>query len=142
MVAWFGLPLDAGVCTSLGADAKGTIIYELELLAAVLAVDLWCREGGECLHVFFCSNDSVRFSFIKASANNAVGQVLLELRLKLESDGDLKTWYARVPTEANISDWPSRGQPNELLKPACDVSVKALSKLQPILRDCYSVDVR
>ena len=37
-------PLDAQVCNALGADSKGTNIYALELLSAVLAADLWCRE--------------------------------------------------------------------------------------------------
>ena len=47
----------------------------------------------------------VRFFLKKASGNNSIGQILLEYDLKLESEGGLRTWYARVPTEANISDW-------------------------------------
>jgi hypothetical protein len=107
--AWFGLALDARTCNSLGAQPKGT---ELELLAAILAADLWCKDDSEALHVVFGNNDSVRFSLIRASANNVVGQSLMDLEyhLKLEAEGGLRTWYAPVPAEANISDLPSRNQ--------------------------------
>ena len=75
--AWFGLALDARTCNSLGAQPKGTTTYELELLAAVLAADLWYKDDSEALHVVFGDNDSVRFSLIRASANNVVGQSLV-----------------------------------------------------------------
>ena len=38
-VGWFGLPLNKPQCEQLGAGSKQTIIYELELLAAILGLD-------------------------------------------------------------------------------------------------------
>eukprot|EP00435_Cladocopium_sp_Y103_P033807 s3386_g8.t1 len=44
VVAWFGICLDEHACTMMGAKEKGTIIYDLEMLATVLATILWCDE--------------------------------------------------------------------------------------------------
>eukprot|EP00435_Cladocopium_sp_Y103_P040568 s1901_g11.t1 len=132
VVAWFGIAMNADSCRLLGAADKGTIIYEMELLAAVLATALWCEEESEDLHVFFGDNDGVRFSLIRASASGVVGQGLMEFQLQLEARNGIRSWYARVPTEANISDFPSRSQAHELLPPGIDVSAKAIEKLQTI----------
>ena len=39
--AWFSAYVDGDMCQLLGAAEKRTIIYELELLATVVATDLW-----------------------------------------------------------------------------------------------------
>lgn len=130
---WFGIALDSAACCLLGADNKGTIIYELELLSTVLATAVWCDHESEDLHhVIFGDNDGVRFSLIRANASGKVAQNLMEFQLKLESKNGLRSWYVRVPTECNLSDLPSRSQPHELLCPTLDVSSKALVKLQEI----------
>ena len=132
--AWFGICLDESRCISLGGDCKGTIIYELELLATVLATCVWCQERSEILHGIFGENDSVRFSSIQTVASGVMDQRLMEYQLRLGAEGDLRSWYACVPTEANISGWPSRSQPHELLDSALTVSGQAWEKLQTILR--------
>ena len=45
-VAWFGIPLEKDTCVVFGADKKHTIIYDLELCAAVLALDFWASAWG------------------------------------------------------------------------------------------------
>eukprot|EP00435_Cladocopium_sp_Y103_P032581 s1136_g8.t1 len=132
IVAWFGVCMDEAACCLLGAKDKGTIIYEMEMLSAVVATALWCDDETEDVHVIFGDNDSVRFSLIRASATGSVGQSLLEFQLKLEAKSGLRTWYARVPTEANLSDFPSRDQFHESLVHSLDVSAKAVMKLQEI----------
>ena len=52
VTAWFGFSLDAEPCAKLGSKEKVTIIYELELLAAVLALSLW--SGGKGMS-FLCT---------------------------------------------------------------------------------------
>lgn len=133
VVQWFGLAVEQEVCDALGAQEKGMIIYELELLSAVLATALWSDGRHDKLFVHFGDNDGVRFSLIRASSNNHVGQSLVRFQLELESQLCLQTWYARVPTEANISDYPSRLQKHPLLREGCDCSVAALEKLKHIL---------
>eukprot|EP00435_Cladocopium_sp_Y103_P060549 s295_g22.t1 len=132
VVAWFGICLDENACTLLGAKEKGTIIYELEMLATVLATALWCDEENEDLHVMFGDNDSVRFSLIRACAAGKIASGLIEFQLKLEAKNGLRTLYARVPTEANLNDFPSRSQSHDLLGPALDISGKAVERLQTI----------
>ena len=73
----------------------------------------------------FGDNDSVRFSLIKGSCLSACGLKLMHFHLKKEADNGMNTWYARVPTEANISDFPSRGLPHPLLKVSADSSMTA-----------------
>ena len=41
VTAWFGIALDCKTREQLGAFDKGTKIYELELLAAVVSLNLW-----------------------------------------------------------------------------------------------------
>ena len=107
VLAWFGVALDSETCVSLGAQQKGTIIYELELFAAVLALQLWSFGDGHDLVVHFGDNEDegVRFSLIKAAASGNFGEFLMEHFLKLEALAGTRTWSARVPTEANLSDF-------------------------------------
>ena len=124
-VAWFGIPLDKDTCVVFGADKKHTIIYELELCAAVLALDFWASvmQGG--LQVCFGDNDGVRFSLIRGTGASFVASWLMEYHLNQEADNNLCLWFARVPTEANISDFPSRGAYHPMLTGRCDQSVEA-----------------
>lgn len=100
----------------------------------MLATNLWCKTDDEALHVVFGDNDGVRFSFIRATASGAHSQALMGLQLRVEADCGLCTWYARIPTEASISDWPSRDQPYDMLDPSCDVSAEASKVFRMILQ--------
>jgi len=134
ILQWFGFSLSKEICVRFGSMEKGTIIYELELLAAVLATALWCEGQDENFFVHFGDNDGVRFSLIRATSNCSAGQCLMRYQLEMESRCCLQTWYARVPTEANISDGPSRLQRHHLLTDDRDVTTKAVDALQDILQ--------
>ena len=126
--AWFGFTLDGELCKAFGSDKKETIIYELELVATVFALSFWEDWIKDGLQVAFGDNDSVRFSLIKGSCLSACGLKLMHFHLKKEADSGMNTWYARVPTEANISDFPSRGLPHPLLEISLDSSLHAKKK--------------
>eukprot|EP00435_Cladocopium_sp_Y103_P065769 s873_g27.t1 len=130
---WFGLILNEDTCRLLGAGEKRTIIYELELFASILALSLWHGDKGDELNVHFGDNGGVRFSLIKAAACGEVGQRLMEYHLRLEALSGSRTWFARVPTEASISDYPSRAVPHPLLVHEADVSLQAEICLDAIL---------
>ena len=115
-------------------QCEDNIIYELEMLAAVLAAALWICEETNDLHTHFGDNDAVRFSFVRGSATGEVGQKLMKFHLLLETKSGSWTWYARVPTEANISDYPSTQQHHELLQAENNVLVRAAAELDNILR--------
>ena len=59
--------------------------------------------------------DSVRYALIKASGTGAVATALLQIHLVDEAKRNSLVWFARVPTEANISDYPSRLVPHPFL---------------------------
>ena len=75
--SWFSAFVDCDMCKQLGAAEKGTIIYELELLATVVATDLWYEDSSTDLHVHFGDNDGVRFSLIRACGAGEVAQSLM-----------------------------------------------------------------
>ena len=133
VVAWFGLVLDQAVCVSLGAPEKGTIIYELELLAAVLATDLWYEDNCNEFHVRCGDNDGVRFCLIPACGAGEIAQCLMRYYVKLETKKCCQTWFARGPAEASISDFPSRQQALPELSDHTDVSSAAAERLEKIL---------
>lgn len=60
------------------------------------------------LHVCFGDNDGVRFSPQQGSCNRGCRAALMRYRLGRRAHNNFSTWFARVPTEANTSDYPSR----------------------------------
>ena len=78
-VAWFGFVLDVDDCTAFGSCNKQTIIYELELLAAVLAYSVWSGVLKNHMITWFGDNDSVRFSLIRGTGTGSWGESLMEL---------------------------------------------------------------
>ena len=127
-VSWFGLQLDEETCSLFGALKKETIIYELEMLAGILAMALWTERMANSFQILFLDNDSVRYALIKGSATGDVACRLMHLHLKLEASQNLNTWFARVPTEANIADLPSRACAHVLLPDdlCCSLSAELL----------------
>ena len=65
------------------------MIYELELLAAVLSLHLWCKNRDSNIHVLFGDNDSVRCALIRASGSGSVAISLLKFHLKDEAERTL-----------------------------------------------------
>lgn len=94
VTAWFGIALDCKTCEQLGPSDKSTIIYELELLAAVVSLSLWNGDNGDEVSVHFGDNDGVRFSVIKATSTGVDGELLM-YHLKLETLAGSRTWFAR-----------------------------------------------
>jgi hypothetical protein len=124
-IAWFGIPLPQTVCCEFGAELKQTIIYELELCASVLALDYWAHRMQGGLQICFGDNDAARFSLIRGNCASFVATKLMEHHLRREAECNLCVWFARVPTEANVSDYPSRDETHPLLPGCCDESAEA-----------------
>ena len=122
---WFGVQLEESACVAFGSAEKDTIIYELELAAAVLALSYWKVYLSESLVTWFGDNDSVRFALIKASATGRWAEALLQFHLEEEVKLNTRAWFSRVPTEANLSDYPSRQCAHLLLKEESDRSMLA-----------------
>jgi hypothetical protein len=74
---WFGLPLTMQQCAIFWAMEKQTIIYELELLASVLALDFWAPTIRTGLQACFGDNDGARFSLIRGSCQSGPAAQLI-----------------------------------------------------------------
>ena len=133
-VSWFGFNVDSETCLELGAFTKDTIIYELELFAGVLAVKFWNNKISRGLQVWFGDNEAVRFSLIKGSAEGEVAQTLMRTHLEHEALNSSQAWFARVPTEANISDFPSRGEAHPMLEPELSESLPVKDLFDSIMQ--------
>lgn len=115
VVNWFSHQLSEDVCKLFGSGEKETIIYELELVAAIFALTIWSEHIKDHCTVLFVDNEAVRFTIIKASTRGGVAMKLVKYYISLESDLALSMWCARVASESNIADAPSRNVSHELL---------------------------
>jgi hypothetical protein len=122
---WFGVRLNMEQYVLFGAEEKQTIIYELELLASVLALDSWASSMNSGLQVCFGDNDGARFSLIRGSCLSRSAAWPMKYHLLREAENNLCTWFAKAPTEANIADYPSRNTPHPLLEQKMDESAAA-----------------
>lgn len=132
--AWFGIILSEANCKVFGSSYKESIIYELEMLAGAIALCVWCRPSFGNLHTWFGDNDSVRYAFMRATGTGEVARELIKYYVQREEIQSAIVWFARVPTEANISDFPSRGQEHPLLTKLLDQSDTAKLTFANILK--------
>ena len=96
-----GLPLNKQESLDFGRGDMQTIIYELEMLTAILALDFWADRMKDGLQVcYYTDNDSTRFCLIRGSCLSVHASALMRYHLEREAVNNLCTWYARVPTEA------------------------------------------
>ena len=129
-VSWFGLHMDEDACKAFGSNQKQTIIYELELLGACLALDVWASKLTGRYSTLYVDNDSVRFSLIRGVATGAAAEATMSLHLQSEVENNMNVWFARIPTEANLSDLPSRFTAHPLLSADKDASTSARFNLR------------
>ena len=85
----FGVEITEDVSVAMGGKTKQSLIYELELVASLVALKLWGRDSAENLHVCYDDNDSARFSLIRASGANDVANHFLSKYLKWEAENNV-----------------------------------------------------
>ena len=100
----------------LGSSEKETVIFECEMIAVSIALDLWKSELSNAGVVTFVDNDSARDSIISAKTSSAAAKIILRKILVDEENLGLDLWIARVPSPSNIADLPSRREVDLLLK--------------------------
>ena len=76
-----------------------------------------------CVHV--CLEQCLQRAVSKSAEDNRPAARLMEYHLLCEAENNLCTWFARAPTEANISDHPSRNMLQALLELKLDESAAA-----------------
>ena len=80
--AWLSLRRGHDECMLLGCDLQETILYELELLAACISLNIWSDVLASSCPVHYGDNDSVRFALIRGSAIGVVAQTTMRLHVE------------------------------------------------------------
>ena len=93
---------------ALGFPGKSTVIFEAELLAVVLCLKLWKKKLMNRPCVVYVDNNSARDVCISGNARTFPGSSLVQTLLETEDSVCVNAWYARVPSESNVADGPSR----------------------------------
>ena len=108
MLGFFSEKVSDDLIKSIKEKGQVTIIQELEMLALLVAVELWSPEWDHCRFVAFTDSESVRCSFLKSWSMNETNNRLLERVFKVEEESGCQIWLERVPSQSNPSDYLSR----------------------------------
>ena len=112
---FFSQELSDAMLKHLNPQGKKTAIFECEFMALFCAMLLWSDTVSGSV-VFYTDNNAVRDVMISCSTSNGVAKGLLIATLALEGLKQISPWYARVPTDSNLSDGPSRMRNEKVLK--------------------------
>ena len=136
--AWYRLRLSSLLVRRFMRDDQEVAIAELEALAALVAIQLWLDELTS-RHIVFClDNEVARFGFIKGYSNADMVATICNIGNDLCEKCVAMPWFMRVPSAANLADYPSRFAEHtflnaELMVPD-DMAEKAL---QSLIKDMF-----
>ena len=100
----------------MNPSKKKTIIFELEFFAVWCAWHIWKENIYGSPTIIFTDNDAVRDSLIGCQTGSESASAILEACLRLEFSIAVNLWIARVPTDSNIADDPSRNVVDTLVQ--------------------------
>ena len=118
-VSFFSQRLEDEMLERLNPTGKKTAIYESEFFALFCAFLIWLPRLPNSVVIYTDSN-RVRDTLISCCASGGASKQILVATLALECEGQLTPWYARVPTDSNCADAPSRLVTDELTKLGAD----------------------
>ena len=109
VTSWFKVHLDKSFCASLLTGGRTNCIGELETLAVVTAFRAWAELLRERRVVSYVDNEGVRVAMRKGFAEGVLLRELANFQARLvDGLAALVCYcYARVPTHANIADFPA-----------------------------------
>ena len=107
MQSFAGSLSESQIC-ALGGNDKKTIIFEAELLALVVSINLWRPLFGGSPTVFYVDNNSARDVAISGCGHSLVANDPWNSLLEEEMKPGVFAWYGRVPSPSNPADEPSR----------------------------------
>ncbi|CAE7623604.1 bath-40 [Symbiodinium necroappetens] len=109
LTRWFSGFVPAELATAWRAARKRHLIGPTELYAVIVARHVWSRFLDNTRSMFFIDHAGVLSSCIKGTSRDSEWRKLLLAFEKIDSSSPSLTWYARVPSQSNPSDSPSRG---------------------------------
>ena len=111
VLSWFSAPVPNDllkILRSCFGTLRETVIYELEALAVVVALELFKAHLYQRNVVVYTDNSGVHGTFVKCWSENAVGGSLAFMAAKREFDLPAFFYYDRVPSHSNPADPPSK----------------------------------
>ena len=90
-------------------------IFEVELLATLVAAHVWASAIANTYVVFYIDNEAARSALLKSYSSVLFGNVLTTCFAQIEFEQNLKVWFGRVPSYSNPADKPSRFEVQHLL---------------------------
>ena len=106
---WFSGFVPEELAGSWRAAGKRHLIGPTELYAVIVARHVWSRFLDNIRSMFFIDHSGVLSSCIKGTSRDSEWRKLLLAFERIDSGSPSLTWYARVPSQSNPSDPPSRG---------------------------------
>ena len=114
-VEFFSFGLSREHMNCLGADRKRTIIFEAELLAILVALDIWSYRLSGSPVVVYIDNNSARDVCISGSGRSSLIRAMIARVITVEDSVGCFPWYGRVPSPSNPADPPSRNSCGHLV---------------------------
>lgn len=105
----FGCKVPTELLQRWHAAGKQHLIGQIELYGVLLAKHTWSRELSNRRSFFFIDNWGVLDCVIPGSSKDLTWREMLLKMEALDSEYPSLMWAARVPSESNLADPPSRG---------------------------------
>ena len=105
---FFSAHMDQKLRDQLNVARKKKIIFELEFFTIWCALHVWPQFFKDACVTIYTDNDGVRDCLIACQTDSINGRPILTACLSAEFHLRGNFWYARVPTDSNIADPPSR----------------------------------
>ena len=123
VVRAFGVAVPKALLEEWEGSGKRHLIGQVEMYALLVARYHWAKHLDDQRAVFYIDHGGVQSAAINGVSREATWRQLLVLLEQVDSHGPCIAWYARVASQSNISDGPSRGKWIELLQtfPECVV---------------------
>ena len=107
-LAFFSEEVKSELVQAIRSEGQVTLIQELEMLALLVALTMWCPLFESHRVVAFTDSESVGGSFLKTWSNNVSNSHMLAQVFRVEERCLCQVWIERVPGQSNPVDILSR----------------------------------
>ena len=111
----FGVVLPREIEARWRASGVEQVIAQAELLPILLALLVWRARLSGIYVIWWVDNDRARQGLVNGYSRSLRNARLIDDTLLFMSTMCTYSWYARVPTECNVADLPSRLEWDKLL---------------------------
>ena len=109
-ISFFSEHVGSECRTVLNKTGRKTMILELEFFTVWCCLKLWSKLLCDAQVTIYTDNDGVRDCLISCQTDSLNGRPILDACLRAEFNLRSNFWYAPVPRDSNVADWPSRNE--------------------------------